>query len=282
MLSLALGIGAVAARTTENPADRAASNARAVAEEYSALVLTYRGKCCSGDAVVAVAGTDAPVHYIAEGPVDGPRVVLVHGAAFSSNTWKVTGTLDALATAGYRAVALDVPGFVSPSYPSGRTRLTAAARGTFLARFFEALHWSPAEGSVFVVAASMGGAIGAPFVAAHPEWAAGYVSCSGTLDSASLSAVGIRVDTQFSTARTMLVWGANDLTHPIHGAVHVASAKFFPNHRMVKLVDAPHASYVHVPADFNRLIVQFIASLSNSIKRNLTNETALPASAAMR
>jgi pimeloyl-ACP methyl ester carboxylesterase len=43
--------------------------------------------------------------------VEGTVVLLLHGARFEARTWQELGTLDRLADAGYRALALDLPGF---------------------------------------------------------------------------------------------------------------------------------------------------------------------------
>ncbi len=46
-------------------------------------------------------------------PADGKSkvsVLLLHGAAFSSETWKTLGTINYIAAFGYKVVAVDLPG----------------------------------------------------------------------------------------------------------------------------------------------------------------------------
>lgn len=51
---------------------------------------------------------DARIHYIEQGA--GISVVLLHGASFSARTWEDTGTMEAIAEKGFRAVSVDLPG----------------------------------------------------------------------------------------------------------------------------------------------------------------------------
>jgi len=62
-----------------------------------------------------VTAADVEVFVQEEGPSDGPPVVLVHGTGAWSEIWR--GTMHALAGAGYRAIALDMPPFGYSSRP---------------------------------------------------------------------------------------------------------------------------------------------------------------------
>lgn len=69
-----------------------------------------------------------PIYTIAAGPEDGVPVLLIHGSVGWSGTWQ--HTLDALADAGYRAIAIDVPpmGFSGREAEGDYGRAMSAAR----------------------------------------------------------------------------------------------------------------------------------------------------------
>ena len=59
---------------------------------------------------------DVRIFVQEDGPTDGPPVVLIHGTGTWSEIWR--GTMHALAGAGYRAIALDMPPFGFSTRPT--------------------------------------------------------------------------------------------------------------------------------------------------------------------
>jgi len=63
-----------------------------------------------------VHAADVQMFVQEDGPLDGPPVVLIHGTGAWSEIWR--GTMHALASAGYRAIALDMPPFGYSTRPA--------------------------------------------------------------------------------------------------------------------------------------------------------------------
>ncbi len=103
------------------------------------------------------------LRLVESGPSDGPPVLLVHGFGASAFQWRVL--MPALATAGWRVVAPDLPGhgFSQLLLPDGEY-----SRGAYASRM-----WMVADelglGTVPVIGHSMGGAVAAEMAWQHPE-----------------------------------------------------------------------------------------------------------------
>ena len=182
-----------------------------------------------------------PVHMLVAGDEDDPPVVLLHGARFTAETWRKIGTLETLAQAGYRAVAVDLPGF-------GQSEEFASNPDTWLGDLFDKLGLS----SVVVLSPSMSGRFSLPLLVTTPERLSGFIA---------VAPVGIpQFQSRLSSIHTpiLAIWGANDRVVPLkNGEALVADQRG----KLIVLPDAGHPSYMSDPDGFHKAVLEFLATV---------------------
>ncbi|HLO32613.1 MAG TPA: alpha/beta hydrolase [Anaerolineales bacterium] len=192
---------------------------------------------------------DKHVHYLVT-PGQGLSIVLLHGASFSSATWQEIGTLEALASADYRAFAIDLPGF-------GQSEPNSISPADWLGELLDQLKIA----SPVLLAASMSGGYALPFIVAYPERITGFVA---------VAPVGIpKYHEQLHqvTVPVLAVWGEHDRIVPISDAdLLVRSVK---RGQLVIVPNGTHAPYMSDPSFFNRELVQFMARCAQEHSANI-------------
>jgi abhydrolase domain-containing protein 14 len=166
-------------------------------------------------------------------------VLLLHGAAVSSRTWQELGTLDALAAAGFRAFAVDLPGY-------GESPPGAPPAAQFVPALLDALGVQRAA----LVAPSMSGHFALPCVAEHPERLTRFVA---------VAPVGIPDHLERlrgSRVPTLAIWGDSDQVVPPDRAELLAQA--MADARVHWMRGAPHPCYTADPAAFHAALIGFL------------------------
>lgn len=182
------------------------------------------------------------VHALIAGSEDGDSCLLLHGASFSSETWREIGTIEELAGAGFRVYAVDLPGF-------GHSKSSNTEPGLWMKKLFEELKVEKAA----IVSPSMSGRFSLPFVTKHPDQVSGFVA---------VAPVGI---TKYKkklgqiTCPVLAVWGENDRTIPLeHADMLVLAAE---NGRKVIIPGGSHAPYMSDPETFHWELLGFLKEL---------------------
>jgi abhydrolase domain-containing protein 14 len=184
------------------------------------------------------------LHRITSGPEEGRSVLLLHGAAFNSGTWQKLGTLDVLAEAGYRAVAIDLPGF-------GKSAAQRVDPKTFLVELLGQLE----IGRPVVISPSMSGGVSFPLILHHPELVSGFVPIAPVGETEYAGKL------KDSPVPALVVWGERDRLFPASRAEVLAAS--FARAQVVILPGAKHPAYLDQPELFHEALLKFLATLGD-------------------
>lgn len=133
------------------------------------------------------------IHYLETRQPGQKEILLLHGKKFNAQTWKELGTLDLLAKSGFRAIAIDMPGF-------GESPMCDMEPNSVLTTFVSQKKLN----KPIVVGPSMGGRISLEFCLDHPDLVGGLVL---------VGAVGVEENKERLSeikVPTLIVWGEKD------------------------------------------------------------------------
>lgn len=178
-----------------------------------------------------------------------PPVLLLHGIRFSSQTWLELGTLNKLAAAGHRAVAIDLPGLGRSKDAVAPCPLAEPAPAAFIQEVLDSLNLAPAV----IISPSLSGMYSLPLLLHNPQSVAAYVPvapiCTDKFSAQDYGRVQVR---------TLIVYGDGDEQL---GEVSLRNLKNLTNHQVFCMKGAGHACYLDDPDTWHRGLLEFLASL---------------------
>lgn len=184
----------------------------------------------------------ARLHLITAGEATAPPVVLLHGRSHDATLWQELGTIEMLARRGYRAIAMDLPGY-------GTTDGLKFSPNTFL---FECLPALEIERPL-VVAPSLAGRYALPMAVRYPDQVSGLVLV------APMAAESFGPRLVESTIKTLIVWGEDDWRFPLEigEGLHLQ----LPASRLVVIDNSGHACHAEDPDTFHAHLLPFVAEI---------------------
>jgi len=181
----------------------------------------------------------ANVHYLEAGSHATHTVVLLHGASFQAQTWRQIGTLDILAKSGYRAVAVDLPGFGE-----------SPAADIDPKRWVDDLLTVLEIAQPVLVSPSMSGRVALPWLVEARD------ACSGWVAVAPVAIPEFAKKLKKITVPVLAIWGEQDALVPEDHADTLVKA--VPNGSKAVLRDAGHAAYMNDPGAFHFELLEFL------------------------
>jgi haloalkane dehalogenase len=137
-------------------------------------------------------GTAMQMHYVDEGPADGPVVLLMHGEP--SWAYLYRKVIAGLAAAGCRVVAPDLIGFGRSDKPADRNDYTYERHVEWTGQWLAQMDLT----DITLFCQDWGGLIGLRLVAAHPEQFAGVMAANTGLPAGTGLSEGFQAWLNFS------------------------------------------------------------------------------------
>lgn len=227
-----------------------------------AIALALLAGGCSGDPEPRVGATTITnggidVAAIERGPADAETTVLfLHGQAYDSRIWDDRGILDAVADAGHRAVAVDLPGYGdTPDAPTDVAG-SSIGDGTWLKGLVEELG-GPER--VVIVSPSMSGRYSLPYLEQHPDDA-----LAGFVPVAPVDIEGYERPADAAGVPTLAVWGEGDDAFTTERTARLLEQSRAPDDSRTEVIaGASHAAYDDEPEAFADLLIGFLRDHEN-------------------
>ena len=185
---------------------------------------------------------DTPVRILSCGDPTAPAVLLLHGAAFSAETWRELGTLQLLAAGGYHAVAANLPG--KPGSPTN-----PLAGADFLVALLDGLGIDQAA----ALTPSASGRYALPLLAEHPARLRGLVAVAPVAIPEHLESL------RGNPTPLLTIWSAGDKVVPQRHADDLAQA--VQNARQLSLPGDVHPVYLEHTEAFHEALLGFLAEI---------------------
>ncbi|EDO47603.1 predicted protein [Nematostella vectensis] len=181
-----------------------------------------------------------------------PPVLLLHAPQFTSAVWVNIGTFQVLSETGYRAVAIDLPGYgnsVNASIPYLRLDIL-----TYMVRILSSLGLK----EPILVSPLRSGEYAMPLIMKYPHLIGGFVALAPT-DTSKFS----RDKYEELTVPTLVLLGERD--HTMLGFASLDNLEHVPNKRIFLIANATQNCYVQNPVSFHRLMLMFLREYAANI-----------------
>lgn len=171
-------------------------------------------------------------------------ILLMHGKKFNSSTWVKLKTMDILVSAGYRVIAMDLPG-------SGNSHFKLNNRSDknlekFLGEFIK----KASVVSPVIVSPSASGRFSLPYIV-------GKNKVSGFVPIAAVASDRFPLKSfKYFKAPTLIIRGSKDMSlgktsmDTLHQAI--------PHSKTEIIQGAGHACYIHKPDEFHKVLLKFL------------------------